>query len=40
LNLSGAERRELRALLGELRLGEVLHDSATRTSRRGTRQRH
>jgi hypothetical protein len=39
-NLSAAERRELRALLGELRLGEVLRDSAMRTSRRGSRRRH
>jgi hypothetical protein len=37
-NLSAAERTELRGLVGELRLGDVLRDSATRASRRGFRR--
>ena len=39
-NLSAAERRELRGLVGELRLGEVLRDSAMRGSRGGFRRRY
>jgi hypothetical protein len=38
-NLSAAERQELRALVGELNLGEVLRDSAMRASRGGSRRR-
>jgi hypothetical protein len=37
-NLSPAERDELRRLVGELNLGDVLRDSARRTSRRGFRR--
>jgi hypothetical protein len=37
--LSAAERTELRELVGELHLGEVLRDRATRASRRGFRRR-
>jgi hypothetical protein len=36
-NLSAAERQELRGLVSELNLGEVLRDSAMRASRRGVR---
>jgi hypothetical protein len=39
-NLSAAERQELRELVGELNLGDVLRDSATRVSRRGFRRRY
>jgi hypothetical protein len=39
-NLSAAERQELRGLVGELRLSEVLRDSAMRGSRRGFRRRY
>lgn len=34
-NLSRAERQEAGGLIGELNLGDVLRDSATRASRRG-----
>jgi uncharacterized protein YbgA (DUF1722 family) len=34
-NLSAAERRELQAIVAELRLGEVVRQSAMRASRRG-----
>jgi hypothetical protein len=37
-NLSAAERQELRELIGDLHLGDVLQDSALR-SRRGFRRR-
>jgi hypothetical protein len=36
-NLSEAERRELRALIGELHLGEVLRNSAIRAAGRERR---
>jgi hypothetical protein len=39
-NLSAAERQELRGLIGELNLGDVLRDSAMRASRRGLRRRY
>jgi hypothetical protein len=35
--VSAAERQELRALVAELNLGDVLRDSAMRASRRGFR---
>ena len=38
-NLSAPEREELRALLSELNLSEVLHESTMRTVRRGFRRR-
>lgn len=38
-NLSTAERHELRVLVGELNLGDVLRESAMRASRRGLRRR-
>ena len=37
--LSPAERQELRGLVGELNLDEVLRDGARRASRRGFRRR-
>ena len=37
--LSPSERQELRGLVAELNLGEVLRESATRASRRGLRRR-
>ena len=39
-SLSAAERTELRGLVGDLRLGDVMRDSAMRASRRGSRRRH
>ena len=36
-NLSGTERQELRGLIGELRLGEVLRQSAMHATRPGRR---
>jgi hypothetical protein len=39
-NLSAAERQELRDLIGELNLGDVLRDSAIRASRRSLRRRY
>jgi hypothetical protein len=36
-SVSAAERQELRALVAELNLGDVLRDSAMRASRRGFR---
>jgi hypothetical protein len=39
-NLSAGERQELRGLLAELNLGDVLRDTAMRASRRGFRQRY
>lgn len=38
-NLSTAERHELRMLVGELNLGDVLRESTMRASRRGLRRR-
>lgn len=38
-NLSTADREELRMLVGELNLGDVLRNSAMRASRRGFRRR-
>lgn len=37
-NLSETERQELRRLIGELHLGEVLRNSAMRATRRGRRR--
>ncbi len=34
-NLSAAERRELQSILAELKLGEVVRQSASRAARRG-----
>lgn len=36
-NLSETDRQELRLLIGELNLGEVLRNSASRAGRRGRR---
>ncbi len=38
-NLSTDERQELRRLVGELNLGDVLRESTRRASRRGFRRR-
>ena len=38
-NLTSADRNELRHLVSELNLGDVLRDSAMRASRGGVRQR-
>ena len=38
-NLSAAERLELRGLVGELNLGEVMRSTAARASRRGVGRR-
>ena len=36
-NLTSTDRQELRTLIGELNIGEVLRNSAIRASRRGRR---
>jgi hypothetical protein len=39
-NLSAAERQEIRGLIGELNLGDVLRENAMRAARRGSRRRY